>query len=86
MRVHDIFIYTIAGAVLEKTIVVPENVPNFANKICDAIDNGGALLDTIDGSKIIINTAAVVAVEIDEEREIEKKEISPPVKKSEIDF
>ena len=86
MIVQDIFIYTIAGAVLEKTVIVPANVPNFSKKICEAIDNGGAMLDTIDGSKIIINTAAVVAVEIDEPREAEKKELSPPVEKSEVEF
>lgn len=80
MIVQDICIYTIAGAVLEKTVIVPAGVPNFTGRICEAIDNGGALLDTIDGTKIIINTAAIVAIEIGEERE-EKESDTPPVEK-----
>lgn len=83
MIVQDICIYTIAGAVLEKTIIVPVGVPNYTSRICEAIENGGVMLDTTDGTKIIINTAAVVAIEVAEERE-EKENTTPPVENPDI--
>lgn len=88
MIVQDIIIYTIAGVALEKTIVQPATIADFDKQLCDALDNGGAMLDTIDGTKLIINTAAISAVEICKAREAGtsdltgiNEEISPPVEK-----
>ena len=43
MIVQDICIYTIAGAVLEKTIIVPVGVPNYTGRICAAIEKPPAI-------------------------------------------
>lgn len=88
MNVQDLYIYTIGGAVLHKTAIVPATAIDFDKQLCDAIDNGGAMVDTTDGTKLIINTAAVAAVEIGLQHEAgatdltasrEFVEISPPV-------
>ena len=87
MIVQDIFIYTIGGAVLQKTIAVPQTVGGFDRQLCEAIEQGGALVDTIDGTRLFINTAATAAVEIGEQYEAgaadltasNNRGISPPV-------
>lgn len=89
MIVQDIFIYTIGGAVLQKTVVVPQTVSSFDKQLCDAVEQGGALVDTVDGTRFFINTAATAAVEIGEQYEYnagaadltasKKSEISPRV-------
>lgn len=67
MKAQDIYIYTIGGAVLQKTIAVPQTVRSFDEQLCEAIEQGGAMVDTIDGTHFFINTAATAAVEIGEE-------------------
>ena len=89
MIVQDIYIYTIGGAVMQKTIAVPQTVRSFDEQLCEAIEQGGVLVDTIDGTRFFINTAATAAVEIGEQYEYDKGaadltaskkfKISPPV-------
>lgn len=69
MIVQDIYIYTIGGAVMQKTIAVPQTVRSFDEQLCKAIEQGGALVDTIDGTRFFINTAATAAVETGEQYE-----------------
>lgn len=64
MTVHDISITTISGSVLRKSIIAPPTIEDFRAQLCKAIDNGGAMLDTTEGTNLIINTAAVVAIEV----------------------
>lgn len=70
MIVQDIFIYTIGGAVPEKTIVIPQTVSGFDRQLCKAIEQGGALVDTIDGMRLLLNTAATAAARIGEQYEV----------------
>lgn len=62
MNVHDITIYTMQGAVLERTVVA--TMQDFESALCSAFEEGSVILDTIDGTKIIINPMTAVAVEV----------------------
>ncbi len=84
MKVQDIYIYTIGGAVLHKAAVVPATAADFENQLCSAIDNGGAMVDTADKTKLIINTAAVAAVEIGILREEGTADLTVPHETEEI--
>lgn len=82
MIVQDIIIYTITGAAICKTIEQPPTIADFDKLLCQSIEAGGACLDTADGKRIIINTPAVVAVEIGQPREVAPADVrgnTPPV-------
>lgn len=91
MIAQDILIYTIGGAVLKKTIAVPQTIRSFDEQLCEALEQGGALVDTVDGTRFFINTAATAGVEIGEQYEYSEgatnltasknAEVSPPVEK-----
>lgn len=96
MKVQDIFIYTIGGAVMQKTIEIPQTISDFSKQLCEAIEQGGALVDTVDGTRLFINTAATAAIEIGEEYEYnagaadltasKQFRISPPVENKKRDL
>lgn len=69
VNVVDIQTYTTQGAVLCNTVLVPEAVKDFPQMICDALEEGCALLDLVVGGKLILNPLNAVAVEIGEQRE-----------------
>lgn len=64
MNEYAVRIYTIDGNTIDKNIVAPSMVADFDKQLCQAIESGGAMLDTTDGTKFIINTAAIAAIEI----------------------
>lgn len=59
----DIVIYTDAAA-LEFTVCV--TTTDFQARLAEALENGTVMLDTIDGSKLVLNAINVVAIEIHE--------------------
>ena len=64
MNESAVRVYTIDGNTIDKIIVAPPTATDFNEQLCRAIDNGGAMLDTTEGTKFIINTAAIAAIEI----------------------
>jgi len=62
-----VVIYT-TGGVLEFDVRV--TVPNFADTLADAIDDGSVVLDMVDGNKLIINPINAVVVGV--------REVLPP--------
>lgn len=62
MNVQDIIIYTMQGAVLERTVIA--TTKNFEDMLCSALEDGSVMLDTVDGTKIIINSMTAVAIEV----------------------
>ena len=64
----EVLIYTQNGAIPYEVV---ETCENFAEKLAAALEQGSVMLDTIDGSKLIINPINAAAIEI---RESEKRE------------
>lgn len=58
---YELTIYTAQGA-LSFTII--GNGETFEDDLITAIDNGTVALDTIDGTRLILNAMNVVAIEI----------------------
>ena len=65
MDLYIITLHTVNGTEIRRNIVAPLNAVDFDEKLCAALDSGGAMLDTKDGTKLIINTAAIATIEID---------------------
>ena len=72
MKVHDITIYTMQGAVLERIVVA--TTKDFEDTLCSALEESAVMLDTIDDTKIIINPMTAVAVEVSKAYEYDTKQ------------
>jgi len=60
-RVCEVIIYTSSGA-LSFTVKAPTE--DFQERLANALEEGTVLLDTVDGSKLILNAINVVAIEV----------------------
>ena len=49
---------------------------NFQDTLADALENGTVILDTVEGSRLILSAINVVAIEI---QSLESDNISPPL-------
>lgn len=56
-------VYTQTGAISFEVAVTADD---FSARLASALDNGSVILDTADGTKLVINAINVVAVEISE--------------------
>lgn len=70
----DLVIYTNTAA-LEFTVFVAIN--DFQERLAEALENGTVVLDTTDGTKLVLNAINVVAIEIHEPAAA-KQENNPP--------
>ena len=70
----DLVIYTNTAA-LEFTVCVTTN--DFQERLAEALENGTVVLDTTDGSKLVLNAINVVAIEIHEPTAANEKTIPP---------
>lgn len=72
----ELIIYTANGAL---TFEVEATTDNFQDTLAEALEGGTVVLDTTDGSRLVLNAINVVAIEI---REVVGEVISegtPPV-------
>ena len=70
----DLVIYTNTAA-LEFTVFVTIN--DFQERLAEALENGTVVLDTTDGTKLVLNAINVAAIEIHEPAAA-KQENNPP--------
>lgn len=78
-KICELTVYTMAAA-LEFTVYATTD--DFQERLAEALENGTVILDTIEGTKLILNAINVVAIEIHTAEK--NKNISantPPVKK-----
>ena len=67
MQICEIIIYTTGGAL---TFDIEATTDNFREKLAESLEAGTVVLDTADGSQLVLNAINVVAVEIKEVYEI----------------
>lgn len=73
-KVYPVTIYTQHGA-LEFHLVSEQE--HFDEALADAMEQGTAVVNTLEGTKLIFNAINVVAIEIGQEKTIE----TPPITK-----
>ena len=81
-KICELTVYTMAAA-LEFTVYATTD--DFQERLAEALENGTVILDTIEGTKLILNAINVVAIEIHAAEK--NKNISantPPVKNNEV--
>lgn len=71
----EVIIYTQSGA-LSFEVIASAN--DFEERLAAALEQGTVLLDTVDGSKLVLCAINVVAIEV---RESESSSDTPPVEK-----
>ena len=70
----EVIIYTQSGA-LNFEVIVSAN--DFEERLASALEQGTVILDTVEGSKLVLCAINVVAIEV---RESESSSNTPPVK------
>lgn len=70
----EVIIYT-SGTVISFDVIVTAN--DFQERLAAALEEGTVILDTAEGSKLVLNAINVVAIEV---RENKKASNTPPVK------
>lgn len=70
----EVIIYT-SGAVISFDIIITAN--DFQERLAAALEDGTVILDTAEGSKLVLNAINVVAIEV---RESKSSSNTPPVK------
>ena len=60
-KICELTVYTMAAA-LEFTVYATTD--DFQERLAEALENGTVILDTIEGTKLILNAINVVAIEI----------------------
>lgn len=76
MKVCEIVIYTTGGAL---TFDVLPTVDNFQEALSNALEQGTVVVDTVEGSQLVLNAVNVVAIEIKEVSDKEIAEDTPPI-------
>lgn len=83
-NVCEVVAYTQNGAI---SFLVTATIDNFEERIAEALEQGTVILDTVEGSKLVLNAINVVAIEICTEdstkpsnRTTKSVEHTPPVK------
>lgn len=77
-KVCELIIYT-ANAALQFNVVATTS--DFQERLAAALEEGTVVLDTIEGSRLILNAINVVAIEVHKEAETEEMSSdTPPVK------
>jgi hypothetical protein len=79
MKVCEIVIYTTGGAL---TFDVVPTVDNFQEVLSNALEEGTVVVDTVEGSQLVLNAVNVVAIEIKDVCEKEIAEDTPPIVKN----
>lgn len=80
MKTCDLNIYTSNGVL---TFEVEATTDNFQDTLAEALEGGTVVLDTTDGSRLVLNAINVVAIEVCEV--VDEDEIAtdtPPVSKN----
>lgn len=70
----EVIIYAQSGAL---SFEVVATATDFEQRLADALEQGTVLLDTVDGSKLVISALNVVAIEV---KTAGKAKDTPPVK------
>lgn len=74
-KVCELVIYT-SNAVLSFNVVVTTN--DFQERLANALEEGTVVLDTVEGSKLVLNAINVVAIEVCEESATDKNTSDTP--------
>lgn len=78
-KICELTVYTMAAA-LEFTVYA--TTEDFQERLAEALENGTVILDTIEGTKLILNAINVVAIEIHTAEKNKNISVNtPPVKK-----
>lgn len=79
-KICEVIIYTSNAAL---SFNVEATVEGFQDKLASALEEGTVILDTIEGTKLILNAINVVAIEVHAAADAtaERTQILPPVKK-----
>ena len=82
-KICELTVYTMAAA-LEFTVYATTD--DFQERLAEALENGTVILDTIEGTKLILNAINVVAIEVHAAAESSNSSVknfaaTPPVKK-----
>lgn len=78
-KICELTVYTMAAA-LEFTVYA--TTEDFQERLAEALENGTVILDTIEGTKLILNAINVVAIEIHAAEKNKNISVNtPPVKK-----
>jgi len=77
-NICEVVIYTSNAAL---SFNVAATTSDFQNKLAAALEEGTVILDTVEGSKLILNAINVVAIEVNTPTTSTEKELNtPPVK------
>lgn len=79
-NVCEVIIYTTQSALSFNIIATTED---FQERLTAALENGTAVLDTVAGSKLILNAINVIAIEVHEQTAASVEDLTrdtPPVK------
>ncbi len=79
MKVCEIVIYTTGGAL---TFDVLPTVDNFEKELSSALEEGTVIVDTVEGSQLVLNAINAVAIEIKGVCDKEIVEDTPPIVKN----
>ncbi len=79
-RVCEVIIYTSNAAL---SFNVEATTTDFQERLASALEEGTVILDTVEGTKLILNAINVVAIEVHAAADAtaEKTQTLPPVKK-----
>ena len=79
-RVCEVIIYTSNAAL---SFNVEATTTDFQERLASALEEGTVILDTVEGTKLILNAINVVAIEVHATADAtaERTQILPPVKK-----
>ena len=76
-KLCELIIYT-SNAVLSFNVQV--SAPDFQERLAAALEEGTVILDTIEGSRLVLNAINVVAIEIQETKAEDFTADTPPSK------
>lgn len=75
----EIVVYTSNGAMSFDVVATTDD---FQERLANALEEGTVMLDTVEGSKLILNAINVVAIEVNTVAEASgKPETIPPIRK-----
>ncbi len=74
-EICELTIYTSSSALQFNVVVTCDN---FQDTLADALENGTVVLDTVEGSRLILNAINVIAIEVHKQKE---ESISPHLEK-----
>lgn len=74
-EICTILVFTTNGAI-EFNVLATVN--EFQDRLVNALDEGTVILDTAEGSKLVLNTINVVAIEINPPAKADEIDLTPP--------